>query len=42
VISLAPLLAAPFELHAFTVVPASFPGSWLIYVSRKEAPPQGA
>ena len=35
--SLAPLLTAPFavKLHAFTVVPAFFLGSWLIFVSRK-------
>ena len=38
--SLAPLLAAPFaiKLHVFTVVPAFFLGSWLIFFSRKGAP----
>jgi uncharacterized membrane protein len=38
--SLAPLLAAPFavQLHVFTVVPAFFLGSWLIFFSRKGAP----
>jgi uncharacterized membrane protein len=39
-VSLAPLLAAPFavQLHVFTVVPAFFLGSWLIFFSRKGAP----
>ena len=38
--SLAPLLAAPFavQLHVFTVVPAFFLGTWLIFFSRKGAP----
>ena len=38
--SLAPLLAAPFavRLHVFTVVPAFFLGTWLIFFSRKGAP----
>ena len=37
--SLAPLLAAPFavQLHVFTVVPAFFLGTWLIFFSRKGA-----
>ena len=37
--SLAPLLAAPFaiKLHVFTVVPAFFLGTWLIFFSRKGA-----
>ncbi|HKY18722.1 MAG TPA: DUF2306 domain-containing protein [Rhizomicrobium sp.] len=37
--SLAPLLAAPFavQLHVFTVVPAFFLGTWLIFLSRKGA-----
>ena len=37
--SLAPLLAASFavQLHVFTVVPAFFLGSWLIFFSRKGA-----
>ena len=37
--SLAPLVAAPFaiKLHVFTVVPAFFLGTWLIFVSRKGA-----
>ena len=37
--SLAPLFAAPFavQLHVFTVVPAFFLGSWLIFFSRKGA-----
>lgn len=36
---LAPLLAAPFavQLHVFTVVPAFFLGTWLIFFSRKGA-----
>ena len=36
---LAPLLAAPFavKLHVFTVVPAFFLGTWLIFFSRKGA-----
>jgi len=39
VISPAPLLAAPFavQLHVFTVVPAFFLGTWLIFFSRKGA-----
>jgi len=38
-VSLAPLLAAPFaiKLHVFTVVPAFFLGTWLIFFSRKGA-----
>ena len=38
--TLAPLLAAPFavQLHVFTVVPAFFLGTWLIFFSRKGAP----
>ena len=38
--SLAPLLAAPFtvQLHVFTVVPAFFLGTWMIFFSRKGAP----
>ena len=37
--TLAPLLAAPFavKLHVFTVVPAFFLGTWLIFFSRKGA-----
>ena len=37
--SLAPLLAAPFaiKLYVFTVVPAFFLGTWLIFFSRKGA-----
>ncbi|HKX63667.1 MAG TPA: DUF2306 domain-containing protein [Rhizomicrobium sp.] len=37
--TLAPLLAAPFavQLHVFTVVPAFFLGTWLIFFSRKGA-----
>ena len=37
--SLAPLLAAPFavQLHVFTVVPAFFLGTWLIFFSTKGA-----
>ena len=37
--SLAPVLAAPFavQLHVFTVVPAFFLGTWLIFFSRKGA-----
>ena len=37
--SLAPLLAAPFavQLHVFTVVPAFFLGTWLIFFSAKGA-----
>jgi uncharacterized membrane protein len=37
--SLAPLLAAPsaVQLHVFTVVPAFFLGTWLIFFSRKGA-----
>jgi len=37
--SLAPLLAASFavQLHVFTVVPAFFLGTWLIFFSRKGA-----
>ncbi|HET7083245.1 MAG TPA: DUF2306 domain-containing protein [Rhizomicrobium sp.] len=36
----APLLAAPFviKLHVFTVVPAFFLGTWMIFFSRKGAP----
>jgi uncharacterized membrane protein len=38
-VTLAPLLAAPFavQLHVFTVVPAFFLGTWLIFFSRKGA-----
>jgi uncharacterized membrane protein len=38
-VTLAPLLAAPFavKLHVFTVVPAFFLGTWLIFFSRKGA-----
>ena len=38
--TLAPLFAAPFavQLHVFTVVPAFFLGTWLIFFSRKGAP----
>lgn len=38
--SLAPLFVAPFavQLHVFTVVPAFFLGTWLIFFSRKGAP----
>jgi uncharacterized membrane protein len=38
-VSLAPLLAASFavQLHVFTVVPAFFLGTWLIFFSRKGA-----
>ena len=37
--TLIPLLAAPFavQLHVFTVVPAFFLGTWLIFFSRKGA-----
>lgn len=37
--SLSPLLSAPFavQLHVFTVVPAFFLGTWLIFFSRKGA-----
>ena len=37
--ALAPLLAAPFaiKLHVFTVVPAFFLGTWMIFFSRKGA-----
>ena len=37
--ALAPLLAAPsaVQLHVFTVVPAFFLGTWLIFFSRKGA-----
>ena len=37
--TLAPLLAAPFavHLHVFTVVPAFFLGTWLIFFSAKGA-----
>ena len=37
--TLAPLLAAPvaIKLHVFTVVPAFFLGTWLIFFSRKGA-----
>ena len=37
--ALAPLLAASFavQLHVFTVVPAFFLGTWLIFFSRKGA-----
>lgn len=37
--TLAPLFAAPFavQLHVFTVVPAFFLGSWLIFFSAKGA-----
>jgi len=39
-VTLAPLLAASFavKLHVFTVVPAFFLGTWLIFFSRKGAP----
>jgi len=38
-VTLAPLLAAPFaiKLHVFTVVPAFFLGTWLIFFSTKGA-----
>jgi uncharacterized membrane protein len=38
-VTLAPLLAASFtvKLHVFTVVPAFFLGTWLIFFSRKGA-----
>jgi len=38
-VTLAPLLAAPvaIKLHVFTVVPAFFLGTWLIFFSRKGA-----
>jgi len=38
-VSLAPLFAASFavKLHVFTVVPAFFLGTWLIFFSRKGA-----
>jgi len=38
-VTLIPLLAAPFavQLHVFTVVPAFFLGTWLIFFSRKGA-----
>jgi uncharacterized membrane protein len=37
--SLTPLLTAPFavQLHVFTVVPAFFLGTWMIFFSRKGA-----
>jgi uncharacterized membrane protein len=38
--TLGPLLAAPLavKVHAFTVIPAFFLGTWLIFFSRKGAP----
>jgi uncharacterized membrane protein len=38
--SLGPLLAAPLavKLHVFTVIPAFFLGTWLIFLSRKGSP----